>query len=477
MGPNRRNVLDDQSTSENPHTVIVVEDNEELNNLIQNKLNRAGLATQGVLSGARAVAAAVENPEAVLLLEYLLPDMTAKDVIANIRENGANNPFIILTGRGDAKTAVEMMKLGARDYVVKDESSYDILPHIFERVLHELSVERELVSAERQILEKQEDLSALYTVSTAISQTIDIKKLLAIVLDTITELKMLNVERGGGIFFVEDDRMELVSHLGHTEGFLELHRSMRVGDCLCGIAAETGEVLVSSNCYHDARHTIKYREMVAHGHIILPLRARNRIIGVLYLYLPADFEIPEGRRKLLDSISNQIGIAIENARLYEETKRFSLHDALTGLANRRMMKIDFRRSFSRAKRNRESFSVIMLDIDWFKKYNDSFGHSAGDKVLVNLAKLILNETREMDLCVRYGGEEFLVLLPNTDLTKAHEIAERIRESVASNLDITVSLGVSSFSTDLLDYEELIRKADDALYRSKKMGRNRVEIES
>ncbi|MFV2072766.1 MAG: diguanylate cyclase [Thermoanaerobaculales bacterium] len=475
MGPTRRNVLHDKKNSENPHTVIVVEDNEELNHLIQNNLNRVGLVTQGVATGVQAVAAAVENPEAVLLLEYLLPDMTAKDVVADTREKGSNNPFVILTDHSDAKTAVEMMKLGARDYIVKDTSSYDILPHIVKRIIHELSVERELINAEKQILEKQEDLSALYTVSTAISQTIDIKKLLTIVLETVTELKMLNVEREGGIFLVEDDRMELVAHLGHSEGFLELHRSMRVGDCLCGIAAEKGEVLVSSNCHHDARHTIKYPEMAAHGHIILPLRAGKRTIGVLYLYQPAGFEIPEGRWKLLDSICNQIGIAIENARLYEETKRFSLHDALTGLANRRMMQIDFRRSFSRAKRNDDPFSVIMLDIDRFKKYNDSHGHSAGDQILVKLAEMILNETREMDLCVRYGGEEFLIILPDTDLAGAQEIAERIRASVAEKLDITVSLGVSSFFAEMIDYEELIKKVDDALYRSKNLGRNRVEI--
>ncbi len=474
MGPYLRNVLHDEDTSGNPNTIIVVENNEELNHLIQDKLNKAGFAAYGVSTGARAIDAAVESPDAVLLLEYLLPDMTGKDVITAIREKGSDNPFIILTGHSDAKTAVEMMKLGARDYIVKERSSYDILPHILERVLNELAIERGLVNAEKKIVEKQEDLSILYTVSTAISQTIDIKRLLAIILDTITGLKMLNVERGGGIFLVEEDRMELVSHLGHSEKFLELHRSMRVGDCLCGLAAETGEILISANCHQDPRHTIRCPEMDAHGHIVLPLKARNRVTGVLYLYLPANFQIPEGRMKLLDSISNQIGIAIDNARLYEETKRFALHDALTGLANRRMMQIVFKRSFSRAKRNRESFSVIMLDIDRFKRYNDTHGHSAGDTILVSLAKLILKETREMDLAVRYGGEEFLILLPDTDLTKAHEIAERIRESVASNMDITVSLGVSSYSKDILTYEELIRKADEAMYRSKQGGRNRVE---
>jgi diguanylate cyclase (GGDEF)-like protein len=192
------------------------------------------------------------------------------------------------------------------------------------------------------------------------------------------------------------------------------------------------------------------------------------------VYLPADFDIDESRLNLLTSIGNQIGIAIDNAKLYEETKALSLLDPLTGLANRRMMDILFEKYFAGTQRSGTPLSVIMLDIDHFKKYNDTHGHDSGDKLLAGLAKLLLSVIREVDLAVRYGGEEFLILLPETDLIGASEIAERIRGAVEATLAITVSLGVASCNLKIKKQEKIIKKADEALYRAKKRGRNRVD---
>ncbi len=337
------------------------------------------------------------------------------------------------------------------------------------------SSEKKRKQAEEEVLISHSELLVLYKVSSAISQTIDTDKLFDIVLDTVTGLDILNLERKGGIFIVEGDRMKLVSHLGHPEVFLNLHKDMKVGDCLCGFAAKTGEIVISNNSDKDCRHTICYPEMTPHGHIIIPLKARDKVVGVLYLYLPTDFGIDESRLKLFTSIGNQIGVAIDNSRLYEETKKFSLHDPLTGLANRRLMDIMIEKSLARVRRFKTSLSVIMLDIDHFKKYNDTYGHTAGDNLLVQVAKLILKMTRQIDLAVRYGGEEFLVLLPETELTRASEVAERIRKTVEEKTVVTISLGVSSYHKGIEKEEDLIKKADEALYKAKQKGRNRVEI--
>jgi diguanylate cyclase (GGDEF)-like protein len=195
----------------------------------------------------------------------------------------------------------------------------------------------------------------------------------------------------------------------------------------------------------------------------------------LCLYLPPDVTVDENIIKLFDALGNQIGVAIDNARLYEKTKKYSLHDPLTGLANRRMMHIVFDRSINRAKRYKEPFSVIMLDIDHFKKYNDTHGHFEGDRLLIELAKLIVHETREIDLVVRYGGEEFIVLLPETDLDKACEVAERMRGTIDEKCATTISLGVSTYNKNIQTKDELIKNVDAALYNAKKRGRNRVEV--
>jgi diguanylate cyclase (GGDEF)-like protein len=173
-------------------------------------------------------------------------------------------------------------------------------------------------------------------------------------------------------------------------------------------------------------------------------------------------------------LGSQVGIALNNARLYEQTKSSSLHDPLTGLANRRFLQILLDKSFEAAKRYQEKLSVVMLDIDHFKSYNDTRGHLEGDRLLAKFAELLVKELRDADSVFRYGGEEFLCMLPETDLTMACEVAERVRMAVQAETDVTISLGVATFTDDMQDKESLVRKADEALFRAKRNGRNRVE---
>jgi diguanylate cyclase (GGDEF)-like protein len=180
--------------------------------------------------------------------------------------------------------------------------------------------------------------------------------------------------------------------------------------------------------------------------------------------------------RLLSAVASQMGIAINNARLFENTKKSSLHDALTGLANRRFMEIEFAKRLETAKRYREALSIIMLDIDHFKNYNDTHGHQEGDGLLVKLADILLQQVRKTDYVFRYGGEEFLVILPKMGLDMAHETAERLRRAVeAEGEGITISLGVVSLNEGLQEKDTLIGAADKALYRAKANGRNRVAV--
>jgi diguanylate cyclase (GGDEF)-like protein len=166
---------------------------------------------------------------------------------------------------------------------------------------------------------------------------------------------------------------------------------------------------------------------------------------------------------------------LKNTRTYEETRILALYDPLTKLANRRLLDIEFEKSFAKAKRYGNQLSAIMADIDYFKEYNDAHGHEAGDVVLTKIAGIFLGEIRETDLAVRYGGEEFFILLPQTNPAEAGEIAERIRKSVEKEAGLTVSLGISAYRKEMKNREEIIKEADDALYRAKQNGRNRVEV--
>lgn len=329
--------------------------------------------------------------------------------------------------------------------------------------------------ADEELLRSRNDLSILNNISSVINQTMDTDKLCSKVLSALKNLDIFHAGLTGSIFILEGEKMKLVSHLGHSDYFIDLHSELRVGDCLCGLAAKTGESIISHDSVTDPRHTVKYAGKHRHGSIVIPLKARELVIGVLCLYVPAGFDMDERNIELLKSVANQTGIALDNARMYEETKKSSLHDPLTGIPNRRMMNTFLETNCAKAKKGGKPFSVIMLDVDHFKKYNDTMGHTAGDRILIEVAKLLTDAVRGADLAARYGGEEFIIILTETDLTGAGIVAEKIRRSVEAKTEVTISLGVSCYSNEVKDGKELIKKADSALYEAKNSGRNRVVV--
>ena len=334
--------------------------------------------------------------------------------------------------------------------------------------------EQKIIRQSLDLQEKNSELSVLNDISETLSTSIDLDTLLPKVLATIVNrLAILRVEHKGGIFLINDDRMELVAHLGHPQAFMDLHANMTVQDCLCGLAARTGEIVLSKNSDEDCRHTIRHPGMPPHGHIIVPLISANKVLGVLYLYLPADVELVQDKRDLLHSLGNQLGIAIDKARLYEKTKELSLHDHLTGLPNRRFMDINLQQAVALATRYNTPLCIALFDIDFFKRYNDTNGHDAGDKLLTIVAQKIAAGCREADLAARFGGEEFLLILPESELNQARLAVDRIRRDIARSCDVTISAGVALYQKNS-SVEELIKAADGALYRAKEKGRNRVE---
>lgn len=335
--------------------------------------------------------------------------------------------------------------------------------------------EQRIIKQSLDLQEKNSELAVLNDISETLSTSIDLDILLPKVLATIVDrlTPVLRLEHKGGIFLIHGDRMELVSHLGHTQEFIDLHANMTVKDCLCGLVARTGKVIVSHNSNEDCRHTISYPGMAPHGHIIVPLISANKVIGVFYSYLPANVEVSQDKKDLLHNIGNQLGIAIDNARLYEKTKELSLHDHLTGLPNRRFMDINLQRAVALATRYKTPLCIAMFDIDFFKQYNDAEGHDAGDKLLMRIAKKIAAGCRDSDMVARFGGEEFLLILPEAELNQARLAVDRIREDIAGSCDVTISAGVTLYQKDS-SVEELIKTADQALYQAKEKGRNRVE---
>lgn len=219
--------------------------------------------------------------------------------------------------------------------------------------------------------------------------------------------------------------------------------------------------------------------------LVVPMISQGRIVGVIDLQSPVAYRYESDDVRRIQKIAEQAAGAVEGALMQDELFDMARRDRLTGLHNLRYFEEKYAEEFDRASRYGYPFSLIVLDIDDFKVYNDAYGHPMGNLLLKRLTVAVRNALREVDIPVRYGGEEFVCILPLTDIRVAEEVAERIRQRVLeANPDIphsesqpggsvSVSLGVASFPVDSRERDELFEIADQRMYSAKRAGKNRV----
>ncbi len=221
-----------------------------------------------------------------------------------------------------------------------------------------------------------------------------------------------------------------------------------------------------------------------HSWLGVPLVVRNQVVGLLSIDSSKPDHFTQDSVQLASAFAAQVAVALENARLFEQAETQAITDALTGLLNRRGLFELGKVELARALRLERPFSVIMIDLDHFKRVNDKYGHEIGDRVLQEVSARCGMCIRETDFLGRYGGEELVILLPETSGKLTAEVAERLRAVIGDdpvhmnpdlNINITASLGVACRDKDTETLEILIGRADQALYSAKRKGRNRVEV--
>nr|HNI21944.1 diguanylate cyclase [Plasticicumulans sp.] len=221
------------------------------------------------------------------------------------------------------------------------------------------------------------------------------------------------------------------------------------------------------------------------GYVCMPVLAQGGTLGLLHLQFDThDVREHEAVARLARELAERLGLTLANLELRESLRHESLHDPLTGVCNRRYMEDCLRRELVRIARDGHVLSVLMVDIDHFKAVNDRWGHEAGDRTLRATARRLGRGTRGGDVVCRYGGEEFVVILPGADLTDAARRAEQLRAEAESGADageepgaqpVTLSIGVASAPLHGRSSDALLGAADRALYQAKSAGRNRVVI--
>jgi diguanylate cyclase (GGDEF)-like protein len=215
--------------------------------------------------------------------------------------------------------------------------------------------------------------------------------------------------------------------------------------------------------------------------LIIPLVVRDRVLGAVFLQdCMSHREWSIDDISLIGSLCDQCALAIENAELHMEIERQAVTDGLTGVANRRSFNESLSKEFERAKRYGQPLSLAVIDLDFLKKINDTYGHMTGDEAIKAIGTVLQQSSRSIDITARYGGEEFCVLLPNTDIDMAEQLAERLRRLIReTEIDgpgaLSASIGVASFPLHADGADALFLRADEALYRAKQDGRNKVKV--
>jgi diguanylate cyclase (GGDEF)-like protein len=338
-----------------------------------------------------------------------------------------------------------------------------------------------------ELKERNQDLTMLYEVGLAMTKGLDDQEIVGGLIKQIENFEEINIfflamfddESDKTTFFLFDSKTKSLQHV-------ELFGQLNI-DFIKQIRDQKSTIYLPDHTGSDIMVEIPERENypfgTMHSYLGIPLMQGKEVIGTLSAISKNVNAFNQKQIRLLETIASQISITLQNVKMYERMKELAIIDELTGIYNRRFFYLAANKEIERAVRYSKDLSLIIIDIDHYKDVNDHFGHMAGDKVLQKLTQVIQKELRSSDVFSRYGGEEFLILLSDTEGEAAANVAERIRATVENlhvkyneeEISVTVSLGVTQITDERNTLQELIAIVDQALYGAKQKGRNRVEF--
>jgi diguanylate cyclase (GGDEF)-like protein len=343
-----------------------------------------------------------------------------------------------------------------------------------------------LVAMQREVALKQalearlKELTLLYELSRRLASTLELEKLVG----SVTGLVGRDLgDHAFALLVTEEGTGDLV--VRGVSGLPEDVVGTRVaaGAGPAGWAAQARATLHIPDTRADPRRPVLPWQHAADGSIlVVPLLQPESCSGTLAFFRPEANAFPDEEVRLLEAVAGPVAIALENARLHQQMVRLSQTDALTGVHNRRSLFARLEMERERADRFDHPMGLVLVDVDHFKRFNDRFGHAAGDDILRRVAETLAGAVRKVDLVARYGGEEFAVVVARADHAAALAAGEKLRAAVeaaaiphegVAPARVTISVGVASWPDDAGDLAGLIDAADAALYAAKRAGRNTV----
>ena len=327
-------------------------------------------------------------------------------------------------------------------------------------------------------------LATFNEIGKALTSSLDLKEIIKVVMDNISTLMQ---PKNWSLLLVDDDRDELRFEITVGDGAEKLKGlRLKIGEGIAGWVAREKRPLLVADVDKDPRFSKKGDEISnfkTQSIICVPLVTRGRCLGVIELINKAQGNnFSEDDLLLLTTLADYSAIAIENAMFFQKVQELTITDDLTKLYNSRFMQSRLEYEVERAMRSGHKLSLVFIDLDRFKEINDNFGHLCGSKILKEVAKLIRDMIRTTDMPCRYGGDEFLILMPETAKDNAMLVARKLRVALREriflteegiNAQLSGSFGVATFPDDASNKDDLIHKADNAMYIIKNKGRDGV----
>jgi diguanylate cyclase (GGDEF)-like protein len=409
-------------------------------------------------------------------------------MVRALRKALPGTPVGSLSLRGDARVLRRSEALGFDFHLgswrAGDPTAPEVLAHLQAAREREVGADRQQDMV-RQLKKTAQRLNILTDIVKTANSILEPKKVIELIMGKIQQLIPC---QAWSMLMVDEEKKELTFEMALGEKGKDLSNlRVKIGEGVAGWVAQTGKPTIVNDTSRDPRFARRFDSQThfqTRNILCAPLISRGRTIGVVQVINRVGGKFTQADLDLLLTLVEPCAIAIENAVLFQRTEQLTITDDLTKLFNSRYLNVYIGREIKRCKRHGIPLSIIFLDLDGFKGVNDQYGHLAGSRTLTEVGGILAEAVRESDILARYGGDEFVVVLPETPPAGALVIAERIRRAVAGHAflkdqgveaRISASFGIASYPDHALTPEGLIQKADQAMYRVKEKDKNGIEV--